>query len=543
MDTSILDSFANSNVRQPMKKLQLLVTDYILPSGQPESSANSRIIGIDVETNKKVEIALREPKNPTQNRKGISSFHNDSGQGQLAVTIKPGGYLIADYAYPDDSLKPLSKEATEVISCNWINRISPGPQQGFTLGAIARVDPPRLKDSNNPAKGSFQTLSILDKAFKVSNLDDLDAAIKYALNPEKAAEEHTKTITPRRPGRLTAFVRMSVGDQAHIYELRGKYVKDEKTGVSLPLPSEFVLDDLKNNAAWQTARGRLGEAFKHDDYKIEVITGCIASVGIKAVDKALKSAPSPIKGVTTEVDGKETSSFTKMTIGFREYSDKGRTICTFAQPTYQTPQHHPAAMDLVTSIEVGNKTRREATPAKVIKEQAQEAKPVTPPIQPAAPIIDENIRIEITTTKDPALLRINPVSTMDQKSLIGLASYAGGRVASGSVLIESSKLSGIVEKLEKFDSPYIVSVAPPSPVIEPDVASKPATQQPAPAPALMPIPEKVSIAASEIPTTQLPFGANTTNTEAESSFDLGTLNLDEELDLAFKNSQTESIDR
>lgn len=305
-----------------LESVPISVKGYILPpQGSAETPENTRVLGVRWDTGEAVEIALR-PLDGGMNRPLVAQFKDDSNSS-TPVTTAIGGTIIVEAAFHDTSLTNLSNSANaKVLNGRWLNRVSPTQDEGWAIRTLARVNEPRFIDSNNPASGKTQTITMMaeNMTTPVSSLAQLDNAVLNALD---AAARDREPEWFKRPGAVNVFVRLSSGEESNLIEMSGGFHQPAGSPHSIPKTRDLVAVDLANNKFWQQKRGVLEKALANPNYKVEVIPGSTIFVGKKTLQKSLQSNNSPIKGVSREIDGVNVAMFTDTIIGIRKSPKSG----------------------------------------------------------------------------------------------------------------------------------------------------------------------------------------------------------------------------
>src|SRR5690606_22984144 len=115
--------------------------------------------------------------------------------------------------------------------------------QGWAIKCLARVNKPRLKNANEPAQGSYQSITLMqsDKALAITSLEELDAAVLNALDAK--ARDSDKNWH-QRPGAVNAFIRLSNKTENKLIELSGGFYNSPDHEHAQPNTRDMVAKNL-----------------------------------------------------------------------------------------------------------------------------------------------------------------------------------------------------------------------------------------------------------------------------------------------------------
>lgn len=324
--SNLLQEFS-SKERSPRETIPLIVKGYILPQdGSAENAENARVMAVRWDTGERVEIALRDVEG---SRPSIGQFkHDDSA---TPVTTEINGTIVADGAYLDRRLQPLSGHNVPVYNARWLNRIAPEKNAGWGLVSTARVNDPRLINPNDPSRGYTQTVSVMNEelAEEITSIQQLDDTMVAVLD---AAARDQGEHWFKRPGAVNAFVRLSYGDNSTMVELSGGFYQPPEGEYKVPKTRDMVAQDLGQSTFWQSRREKITQALSTPGYKVEVIPGSTLFVGKKTLQKSMAAGRGPVNGSSFEDGSSRQNLFSRLTLGIRRSPKTGQPQILFAQP-------------------------------------------------------------------------------------------------------------------------------------------------------------------------------------------------------------------
>lgn len=528
-EQDLLASFTSSpftsSPRQTKESCAIVVENYVV-SSQGDRKTN-RVIGHRVDTGEKVEVYLSAPPKNVNDRKEIHSFQYDGEHNNMGVTTAAGGILAIEKFRDVTSSEQRVADGQKILEANWITRISAGRGQGYAFKASARVNAPRLKNASDPQKGYYQNVSILGQnSFEITDVDKLDKAIIYSLNPLGRDAETTKRGVNTRPGRLTAYIRLSNETSSELMEFRGNFHKPDGIN-SEPKPVEMVCSDLLDNEFWQTKRAVLVKAIASPLYKVEVIPGSTLSVGFKSMEKIIAGKTCNVMGMSaSNNEDSETPLFSDCVIGVRITPTTGRESLIYTKMALM-PQRG-SRTGLVHEAtdkqpEPQQKPQKAAAPAQQPQQPQQPQQDFTPAQSQQAPIPQQysqaeppqypeesipqyeleptphpqdvqsgwensaprqnvqapapqyhNFNLEVQQTSEQQFLSISsPNSNFNAEAMKILAKTLGGRITGNKVFIDASRLPQTIEKLNQNNYQYSIPTPEENPVVANNVQSTP----------------------------------------------------------------------